>query len=230
MTQAMSRLARGVCGVLVLVIVTGLATACGYLAPVVSVEDEVSVTLRPETSSSYDHPVSLTARELTILLHSVQVTFKANWIQRFIAGPLSPTSLFDESTMPRVVPELVKALEKAGPHDRIVFYVAQRRSDVRRDVTSGTIFVKGGLFQLILANYQNRVDLLPGIPEYDRKDPEVAIAPQGLVLAFDRPDFLRAREPGIIDGVFGAAPPRLLIDYTRFLKMMAGGGTFSNLQ
>jgi hypothetical protein len=89
--------------------------------------------------------------------------------------------------------------------------------------------VKSGLFHLILANYQNRVDLLPGLPEYDRKNPEVAIAPQRMSLAFDRPEFLGERDPDLVEGMFGAAPPRLLIDYTRFLKMTAGGGTFSTL-
>jgi hypothetical protein len=199
-----------------------LATACGYFATVIPVEDEVSVTLKNDAAHAYDHPLSLTPRDLTILFQSVQVTFNANWIQRLITGPLRPEPLFDESTLPRVVPGLVEALEKAGPRDRIVFYVARRRSEVRRDVTSGTVFVKDGLFHLVLANYQNRVDVLPGLPEYDRKDPEVAIAPQRMALAFDRPDFLGAREQDIVDGVFGAAPPRLLIDYARFLKMSAG--------
>lgn len=227
MTQTMVGFAQRAWMGLVLVAVAGLVAGCGYLAPAISVENEVSVMVRPEPSATYDHPVSLTAQELTILLQSVRVTFTEHWLQRLITGPLSPEPLFDQATMSRVVGELAGGLERAGPHDRIVFYVAQRRSDARRDVTSGSIFVKGGMFHLTLANYQNRVDRLPGMPEYDRNDPEVAVAPQRMMLAFDRPDFLGAREPDILDGVFGAAPPRLVIDYTRFLKVTAKAGRSS---
>jgi hypothetical protein len=219
---------RRIRAVLILVAVAGAATACGYLATITPAEDEVSVWLKSEPEPTHEHPVILTPRDLTILLQSVRVTFKENWIQRLIAGPLGVKPLFDETTMFRVVPGLVDALTKAGPRDRVVFYISHRRSEMRRDVTSGTIFVKGGLFHLVLANYQNRVDVLPGIPEYDRQNPEIAVTPQHITLAFERPEFLGDPEQGLVEGVFGAAPPQLLIDYVRFIKMTVGGGTISS--
>lgn len=221
---------RGIGRLLTIVLVAGLVTSCGYLASVAPVENEVAVTLAAGTVPSYDHPVRVSSLELAIVLQAVQVQFKANWLQALLTGPLKPLPLFDESSLERVVPSLVGALERAGPRERIVFYVAQRRSDVRRDVTSGAIFVQGRLLHITLANYQNRVDVLPGVPAYDRQDPEVAVAPQRMTLLFDQPEFLSKRELDLVDGVFGAAPPRLMIDYVRFLQKSARDGAISNLQ
>lgn len=202
-----------------LAVVAGLAASCGYVATVPPVEDAAEVRLVSSLKPEYDHPVRMTARDLTAILQSVRVRFKANWIQKYLTGPLEPVPLFDEASLARVVPPLVEALGKAGPRDRIVFYVAHRRSNDRRDVTSGTLFVRDRLLNLVLANHLNRVDVAPGLPAFDRKDPEVAIAPQRLTLVFDRPEFQVDREPDLVDGVFGAAPPRLMVNYGLFLAM-----------
>ena len=231
MTSRIGRSVRRRLRHLLMVVIVGcLVSSCGYLVPVPSVEDEVVVKLAAGATPSYDHPVPVSSRDLGAVLQAVQVKFETNWLQRLISGPLKPLPLFDESSLSRVAPSLAEALEKAGPRERVVFYVAQRRSDVRRDVTSGTIFVKGRLMHLTLANYQNRVDVLPGVPAYDQQNPEVAIAPQRMTLVFDRPEFLAEREPDRVDGVFGAAPPRLMIDYVLFLKMSARDGAVSSMQ
>jgi hypothetical protein len=200
-----------------LAVVAGLAASCGYVATVPPVEDAAEVHLVSGLKPEYDHPVRMTARDLTAILQSVRVRFKANWIQKLLTGPVEPIPLFDEASLVRVVPPLVEAMEKAGPRDRIVFYVAHRRSHDRRDVTSGTLFVKGRLLNLVLANHLNRVDVAPGLPVFDRRDPEVAIAPQQLILVFDRSEFQVDRELDLVEGVFGAAPPRLMVNYGLFL-------------
>jgi hypothetical protein len=200
--------------------VAALTVSCGYLATYPPVEDEDVVRLVSVPKAVYDHPVRLSSRDLSVILQAVRVKFKANWLQTLITGPLAPLPLFDEATLARVVPPLAAALERAGLHERVVFYVAQRRSNARRDVTSGVLFVEGRLLHIVLANHQNRVDAIPGSIAYDKEDPEVAVAPQRVALVFDRPEFVVERKPDLVDGVFGAAPPRLLVDYGMFLKTL----------
>lgn len=180
--------------------------------------DEVVVQTIPSAKPGFDHPASLSAQDLTSILQGVRVEFKSHWLQTLITGKLDPAPLFEEAALARVAPPLVEALEKAGRHERIVFYVAQRRASDRRDVTSGTLFVKGHSLTIALANYQNRVDVVPGLAAYDRKTPEVAVAPQRFSLVFDRNEFVI--EPGreAIGEVLGAAPPTLTLDYARFLQ------------
>ena len=180
--------------------------------------DEVVVQTIPNAKLGFDHPARLSAQELTSILQEVRVKFKTHWLQKLITGPLEPVPLFDQAALARVAPALVEALEKAGTHDRIVFYVAQRRASDRRDVTSGTLFVKGRSLTIALANHQNRVDVVPGLAAYDRQAPEVAVAPQRFSLVFGRNEFVIEPERETISEVLGAAPPTLMVDYARFLQ------------
>ncbi len=198
-----------------------LATACDfqYRATVVPVEDEVLVWMVPDDDKpDYKHPIRLSSQEMTSILQEVRVQLKANWLQNFITGPLESVPLFQKPILARVALPLAEALEKAGSRQRIVFYVAQRRTNDHRDVTSGSLFVKGRGLTIVLANYQNRVDVIPGLRVYDRATPEMAVAPQQFTLAFSRAEFVIQREPSIVDGVFGAAPSKLMVDYAQFLQ------------
>jgi len=180
--------------------------------------DEVVVRAIPNAMSAYDHPARLSAQELASILQEVRVQFTSNWLQRLITGPLEAVPLFDEAALARVASPLAEALVHAGAHDRIVFYVAQRRANDRRDVTSGTLFVKGRSLTIALANHQNRVDVVPGLMAYDRQAPEVAVAPQRFSLVFDRNEFVIEPEPEAIDKLLDAAPPTLMVDYAQFLQ------------
>lgn len=197
-----------------------LAAACDfhYRAAADSAADEVVVRAIPDAGSSYDHPARLTAQELTSILQEVRVEFKTHWLQKLITGPLEAVPLFDEEALARVAPHLAEALVQAGAHDRIVFYVAQRRADDRRDVTSGTLFVKGRSLTLALVNYQNRVDVVPGLTAYDRQAPEVAVAPQQFSLAFGQNKFVIEQGGDALDKLLDAAPPTLMVDYAQFLE------------
>jgi hypothetical protein len=196
------------------------AAACDfhYRAAAGSAVDEVVVQTIPSIQSGHDRPVRLSAQELASILDAVRVKFKTNWLQRLITGPLNSLPLFEEAALARVAPPLVEALEKAGDRDRIVFYVAQRRSNDRRDVTSGTLLVRGRSMTLVLANYQNRVDVVPGLAAYDRQAPEVAVAPQRFTLGFARDEFVIEPERDVIEEILGIAPPTLTVDYAKFLQ------------
>ena len=197
-----------------------VAAACDfhYRAAAGQALDVVVVRTIPSARSGFDHPARLSAQDLTSILQEVRVKFKAHWLQRLITGPLEPVPLFDQAVLARVAPALVEALEKAGTQDRIVFYVAERRSSDRRDVTSGTLFVKGRSLTIALANHQNRVDVIPGLTAYDRQAPEVAVAPQRFSLVFGRNEFVIEPEREAISEVLGTTPPALMVDYVQFLQ------------
>lgn len=212
-----ARFLMAVCSVAV------LAAACDfhYRAAVEPVSDEVVVRTVPDPGGEYAHPARLSAQELTSILQEVRVQFKSNWLQRLITGPLEPVPLFDEAALARVVPPLAETLKKADAHDRVVFYVAQRKADDRRDVTSGALFVQGRGLTIALVNHQNRVDVVLGLTAYDRQTPEVAVAPQRFSLVFDRNEFVIEPEREDIGAVLGAAPPQLIVDYAQFLQRKA---------
>jgi hypothetical protein len=205
----------GLCGML---LVSVAACSLEYRASVPRVEDEVVVLAVPDAQAGYDHPVRLSEQDLTRILKKVQVQFTMHWLQRLLTGPIQPGPLFNKPTLAKVVPVLAAAIRKAGAQERIVFYVAKRRGNDRRDVTTGFLFVKDRLLTIVLANYQNRVDIIPGLQAYDQTHPEMAVAPQRFTLAFDSPEYVVAQDRDWVVQAFGADPPSLRLDYTRFLQ------------
>jgi len=220
MTHATDRL--GVAYRFILAGMAVLVAACSldfdYRATVPPVEDEIVVQAVSDPQAAYDQPVRLSEQDLARILKRVRVQFTAHWLQRLLTGPIKPVPLFDDPTLAKVVPVLAPAIGKAGAQERIVFYVAKRRGNDRRDVTTGALFVKDRLLTLVLDNYQNRVDVIPGLPAYDRTHPEMAVAPQYFTLAFDPPEYAVAQDRDWVVQVFGADPPSLRLDYTRFLR------------
>jgi len=211
--------AHSVTAGLAVLLLAALVACNSYRAKVEPVEDEILVKLVTDRSATYDHPVRLPAHDLAVLLDNVRVKYKANWLQRLITGPFQPLPFFDPPILARVVPPLVRAFQEAGPHDRIVFYVAERRSDVRREVTAGSLFVTGRLLHIVLTNYRNGVDVIAGVQTYDRKNPEIAVAPQRFVLVFNRPEFLVEPELTLVQRVFEGTPS-LVVDYQLFLNVL----------
>ena len=218
MTHSIDRL--GVMRSLTLAGVALLLAACSleYRASAPPVEDEVVVQAVAAAQAAYDHPVRLSEQDLTHILKSVRVQFTTHWLQRLLTGPLPPVPLFDEPTLAKVVPAMAAAMGRAGTYERLVFYVAKRRGPDRRDVTTGSLFVKDRLLTIMLVNFQNRVDVIPGLPAYDKTHPEMAVAPQRFTLVFDSPEYVVTQERGLLAQVFESDPPTLRQDYTRFLR------------
>ncbi len=225
MTHATARL--GAVLRLALAGVAVLVAACSfdYRASVPPVEDEVVAQAVSAAEADYNHPVQLSVQDLTTILGKVRVQFTTHWLQNLLTGPLQPVPLFDEPKVTKVASVLAAAMGKAGTQERIVFYVAKRRGNDRRDVTTGSLFVKDRLLTIVLANYQNRVDVVPGLPAYDRTHPEAAVAPQRFTLAFEHPEYVVAKERSVVAEVFGADPPALRLDYMRFLRFAFGTAT-----
>src|SRR5207245_2421120 len=136
--------------------------------------DDVVVQAVSTAQAAYDHPVRLSEQDLTNSLRSVRVQFTTHWLQRLLTGPVQSVPLFDGPTLAKVVPAMAAAMGKAGTRERTVFYVAKRRGPDRRDVTTGSLFVKDMLLTIVLGNYQNRGDVIPGLPPYDKTRPYAA--------------------------------------------------------
>ena len=225
MTHATDRLGVAYRFILAGMVVQVAACSLEYRASVPPVEDEVVVQAVRAAEADYNHPVQLSEHDLKAILGKVRVEFTTPWLQKFLTAPVQPVPLFDEPTLAKAVPAMVAAIGKAGPGERIVFYVAKRRGPDRRDVTTGSLYVEDRLLTIVLVNYQNRVDVVPGLPAYDRTHLETAVAPQRFTLVFERPEYVVAKEPSLVTDVFRTDPPALRLDYMRFLRFTFGTAT-----
>jgi hypothetical protein len=84
---------------------------------------------------------------------------------------------------------LALALSKATPEEVVTFYQSRDVSAIKREVTSGGVFVHGDELHLVLANYRSHTQYMPDFGAADTKDdrltPMEPLAPQRGKLDFE---------------------------------------------
>lgn len=173
------------------------AAGCGtpqFPTKVVYESDQSFVRLETdqtvETGHEHSHPVSVSAEQMAAVLGGVVVE-----------EPVSRMPFYDDLSRPRrhpaftdaeiefFAPLLAKALQIATPEEVVTFYQTRRVAAIRREVTSGGLFVQDDRLHLFLSNYRSkthyRADIGVADTTDDRLTPMKPIAPQEGKLDFE---------------------------------------------
>lgn len=176
---------------------------------------------RPETKHS--HPVAIGEEQLAEILKRFKVREHRNALQRRISGEAPLESVFQEKEIALLAPRLSEALGKAEPHERITFYLSYPQTSIKREITSGGLYVRGEHLHFILGNYR----IIYGIPAYgmvyDRRYPTMPTAAKGFDLYFEPADAVVKQKARLWDKLWGREKDELVIDLAKFrsLKNMA---------
>ncbi len=180
--------------------------------------------------SSLAHPATLSADRLAVILQGV-----------IVEEPLTRMPLYDDLSVPRrhrvfsqdevelFAPLLSLALARATPEEVVTFYRTQRLSAVRREVTSGGLYVQGEDLHFLLSN--NRSDThyvadlgMADTPD-DRLTPLRAIAPQKGTLHFEPAEAHRTDGPRGLARLFHWDRRELIIRLDRIPDTLTTGTT-----
>ncbi len=171
---------------------TQYATKTVYESANSFVRLEVDPAVKP--GHRHSHPVTVTAEQMAAVLAGVVVD-----------EPITRMPIYDDVSLPRrrrafseaeivfLSPLLAGALGAATPEEVVTFYQTQPISTIRREVTSGGLFVHGEEMHLFVTNYRAtthyRAD--PGSADMtdDRLTPMKPIAPQEGKLEFEPKQF-----------------------------------------
>jgi hypothetical protein len=153
---------------------------------------EVDPSVKQE--SGHSHPVTVTAEQVAAVLAGIVVE-----------EPITRMPIYDDLSQPRnrralsqaeilfFSPLLALGLGAATPEEMVTFYQTQPISSVRREVTSGGLFVRGEEMHVLLSNYRAATHYLadPGVADMtdDRLTPTKPIAPQQGKLGFEPKQF-----------------------------------------
>jgi len=147
-----------------------------------------------DAGKGHSHPVAITAEQVAAVLAGI-----------IVEEPVTRMPVYDDLSQPRrrrafsegeivfLSPLLATALGVATPEEVVTFYQTQPISSVRREVTSGGLFVRGEEMHVVLSNYRAtthyRAD--PGVADFtdDRMTPMKPIAPQEGTLEFEPKEF-----------------------------------------
>ena len=162
------------------------ATLTVYETPSTFVRLEVDRTVGPQAKS---HPAIISPERMAAVLNGITVN-----------EPATRLPLYDDLSIPRRhqafsedqvafwSPVLVAALAQATPEEVVTFYHSHRVSGVKREVTSGGLFVVGDELHILLSNYRSETHAAADIGVADTDDerltPMRSLAPQRGALDF----------------------------------------------
>lgn len=177
---------------------TEFATLTIYETPQAYVRLQTNRGLRPV--DGFGHPAYIAPDRMAAVLRGIVVH-----------EPLTRMPLYDDLSIPRrhpafsdeevtfLAPLLSLALSKATPEEIVTFYRSRPLRGVRREVTSGGLFMNGDDLHFLLSNYRSETHTAadPGVADLmdDRLTPLRALAPQKGTLHFEPEEFRRMSEP-----------------------------------
>ena len=165
---------------------------------------------RPETY--HGHPVSLGAEQLAQVFRGFRVRDHRIGIHVMMAGQAAWEPVFREEEITLLALKVAEALAQADYHERIVYYLSRPQTAIKREITTGALYVHGNHLHFMLANR----DLLYGVPAYgmvyDRRYPTRPAAPKWFDLDFELAGAVVKQESSFLDYVLGRENDEIVID------------------
>lgn len=207
-----------------------LATLTVYETPTTFVRLEVDRTVSP---SGLSHPAFISPEQMAAVLIGIRITEPVTRMPLY--DDLSTSrhhSAFSEEQVEFWSPLLVAALAKATPEEVVTFYHSRRISGVKREVTSGGLFVVGDELHVVLSNYRSEThyagDIGVADTEDDRLTPMRPLAPQRGTLNFQPASARRLVTEEGLAGLFNWDRRELVILYKALQPVPLGATSVSS--
>ncbi len=182
-----------------------IPTLTVYETPQSFVRLETDPSLSQETGHS--HPADISTERMAAALRGI-----------IVQEPLTRLPLYDDLSIPRRHPAFSEseiefwaplfrlALSKATPDELVTFYQSQPLSGMKREVTSGGLFLDGEELHVVLSNYRSQTlssgDTSSADTMDDRLTPLRSLAPQKGKLSFEPSEFQRPADPISVASLF----------------------------
>lgn len=173
---------------------------------------EISQTL-------HSHPADIDAEEMARLLKGFSVQEYRNVLQQLFGGKAQLEPVFRDEEIAWLAPRLSQALTVARPDERVAFYISYPQTSIKREITSGGLYVHHGRLHFILGNYR----IVYGIPAYgmvyDRRYPVSPTAAKGFNLFFDPANAVEQQKGTWWEYLSGRKKDEVVIDLKKLPAM-----------
>jgi hypothetical protein len=174
----------------------------------------------PSQETGHSHPAQLSTERIAAALRGITVQ-----------EPVTRLPLYDDLSVPRRhpafsesaiefwAPLLRLALSKATPDELVTFYQSQPLSGMKREITSGGLFLDGEELHVMLSNYRSHTlssgDTGSADTMDDRLTPLRSLAPQRGALSFEPSEFHSPADPTSVASLFHWDRRELIIHVNR---------------
>ncbi len=193
-----------------------------YEDPVNFVRLEADPFVLPEwPPSANSHPAVIGPDQMARILKGFTVREHRPWLFVKIMGEAPWEPAFRDEEVALLAPRLVEALAQARPDERVTYYLSQPQTSIKREITSGGLYVKENQLHFILGNRQ----IIYGIPAYgmvyDRRYPMRPTAAKGFDLAFDQAAAVVKQESSIWDRLLGWEKDEMVINLRKLVPNLS---------
>ena len=160
----------------------------------------------------HNHPFVMETGQMATVLRGFSVREHRNALQRYISGEAPREPVFRGEEITLLASRLTEALEQARPNERVTFYLSKPQTSIKREITSGGLYVHDQEFHFILGNHR----IIYGIPAYgmvyDHRYPTTPTAPKGFDLFFEPAGAVVQRKSGLLIRSLGQEKDEMVID------------------
>ena len=168
---------------------------------------------RPETR--HTHPATVDADTMAVILKGVHVREHRLRVHIWMSGEAEREPAFTDEEIELLASKLSDALGKATPQERVTYYLSYPQTSVKRQITSGGLYVQHRELHFTLSNHRD----IYGIPAYgmvyDRRYPVLPIVPKGFDVLFEPVTALVPKQFSVWDAVWGLEQDDIVIDLNK---------------
>jgi hypothetical protein len=167
----------------------------------------------PETK--HTHPAMIGVDDMTSVLRGVSVRDRRLKVHVWISGEAVFEPAFTEAEIELLAAKLADALAKGTPEERVTYYLSYPQTSVKRQITSGALYVHGSELHFTLSNHRE----IYGIPAYgmvyDRRYPVLPIAPKDFEVFFNPVHAVMPKRFSLWDAIWGLEKDDVVIDLNK---------------
>jgi hypothetical protein len=184
-----------------------------YEDPVNFVRLETDESVPPDIPKQFhSHPFVISPDVMALILKGFSVQEHRIKVQRMISGEAARELAFRDDEIALLAPRLSEALAHAEPTERVTYYLSRPQTSVKREITTGGLYMTGEHLHFILGNHR----IIYGIPAYgmvyDRRYPTRPTAAKAFDLFFDPVTAVVKRERGLWNWLFGREKDEVVVD------------------
>jgi hypothetical protein len=184
-----------------------------YEDPVNFVRLEVDPAVSGDVrKKGYSHPFQISPEVMADILKGFSVQEHRTKLQRMLGGEAVREPAFREEEVSLLAPKLADALARADPRERVTYYLSRPQTSIKREITSGGLYVKDDQLHFILGNHR----IAYGIPAYgmvyDRRYPMRPTAAKGFDLSFEPGGAVVTRSRRLWDRLLGREKDEMVIN------------------
>ena len=106
--------------------------------------------------SLHSHPARITVEEMAQVLKGLQVRDHRFWLYAMAIGQAEWRPVFTDEEVALLAKQTTVALEKADATERIAYYLSQPQSSIKREITTGGLYLRGTKLHFILSNHHTQ--------------------------------------------------------------------------